>query len=182
MTTLHILSSPYGRVNLNNRTDPFSISTWKFIHYMTKKGWKCIHYSVFGTDVECETVQCLDEISGDNNQNTLIYNTRAGQEIANRKQPGDMIVCCYGIGNQLATENNKDLKIVEPAIGYATDTVFADYRVFTSYAHMHMYYGERKMLLNPSWWDDVIPNGITASEFDYNEHKDDYFLYFGRVI
>jgi len=182
MTTLHILSSPYGAINLNNRIDPFSISTWKFIHYMTKKGWNCIHYSIPGTEVDCETVQCLDIINLNNDINVHVYNDRAGKEIAARKQPGDMIVCMFGIANKDATENNKDLKIVEPSIGYATHTVFADFRVFTSYAHMHMFYGERNMLMNPSWWDDVILNAFTPSEFEYVEDKDDYFLYFGRVI
>jgi len=182
MTTLHILSNPYGRVNLNNRMDPFSISTWKFIHYMMLKGWNCIHYSVPGTDVECQMVQCLDVITNDNELNTTKYNQKAGEEIARRKQPGDMIICMYGIGNRIAAEMNGDLKIIEPGIGYATSTVFAPFRVFTSYAHMHMFYGERNMLMNPHWWDAVIPNGFTPSEFDYTEEKDDYFLYFGRVI
>jgi glycosyltransferase involved in cell wall biosynthesis len=162
--------------------DPFAILTWKFIHHMTKLGWHCIHYSIPNVDVDCETVQCLDIINSNNDVNVHVYNDRAGKEIAKRKKPGDMILCFYGNANQGAAEANKDLKIVEPSIGYSTKTVFADYRVFTSYAHMHMYYGERDMLMNPSWWDAVIPNAITASEFDFTEYKDDYFLYFGRVI
>jgi glycosyltransferase involved in cell wall biosynthesis len=182
MTTLHILSNPYGPVNLNNRMDPFAISTWKFIHYMTKKGWKCIHYSVPGTEVDCETVQCLDIINENLEVNVVVYNDRAGKEIAARKQPGDMVVCMYGIANKGAAEANSDLKIVEPSIGYATHTVFADFRVFTSYAHMHMFYGERGMLMSPNWWDGVIYNAITPEEFEFTEDKDDYFLYFGRVI
>ena len=38
------------------------------------------------------------------------------------------------------------------------------------------------MLMNPSWFDAVIPNAVSAHEFDYTEEKEDYFLYFGRVI
>jgi glycosyltransferase involved in cell wall biosynthesis len=182
MTTLHILSNPYGPVNLSNRIDPFAISAWKFIHWMTKLGWKCVHYSIPGTEVDCETVQCLDVIDKNNDVNVAIYNTRAGIEIEKRKQPGDMVVCFYGIANQGAALTNKDLRLVEPSIGYATNTIFADYRVFTSYAHMHMFYGERGMLMNPSWWDDVIPNAFDPNEFTYNEIKEDYLLYFGRVI
>lgn len=182
MTTLHILSSPYGPVNLTNTMDPFSIITWKFIHQMTKRGWHCIHYSIPGTDVDCEMVQCLDIINENNDVNIHVYNDRAGKEIASRKNPGDMILCFYGIGNQGATEPNRDLRIIEPSIGYATSTVFADYRVFTSYSHMHMYYGEKGMLMNPSWWDAVIPNAITAEDFEFSGEKDDYFLFFGRVI
>ena len=182
MPTLHILSNPYGPVNPGNRMDPFAILTWKFIHYMTKLGWHCIHYSIPDVDVDCETVQCLDIINKNNDINVHVYNDRAGKEIAKRKNPGDMILCFYGSANQGAAEANKDLKIIEPSIGYNTNTVFADFRVFTSYAHMHMFYGERGMLMNPHWWDAVIPNAITASEFDFTEYKDDYFLFFGRVI
>jgi glycosyltransferase involved in cell wall biosynthesis len=162
--------------------DPFAIITWKFIREMTQRGWHCIHYSIPGSDVDCEMVQCLDIINQHNDVNVHVYNDRAGREIALRKQPDDMILCFYGIANQAACDANRDLKIIEPSIGYATNTVFADYRVFTSYAHMHMYYGDKDMLMNPSWWDAVIPNAITASEFDFVEDKDDYFLFFGRVI
>lgn len=182
MTTLHILSNPYGPVNLNNRMDPFAISTWKFIHYMSKKGWNCVHYSVPGTEVDCEMVPCLDAIVENIDDNVIEYNRRAGEAIAARKQPGDMIVCFYGVANKLAADANNDLQCIEPSIGYGAHTVFSDFRVFTSYAHMHFFYGERGMLMNPSWWDQVIPNAIDPNEFDYTEEKEDYFLYFGRVI
>lgn len=182
MPTLHILSNPYGPVHKDNRMDPFAIITWKFIREMTQRGWHCIHYSIPGSDVDCEMVQCLDIINHNNDVNIHVYNDRAGKEIAARKQPDDMILCFYGIANQGACEANRDLKIVEPSIGYATSTVFADYRVFTSYAHMHMYYGSKDMLMSPAWWDAVIPNAITANEFDFTDDKEDYFLFFGRVI
>jgi glycosyltransferase involved in cell wall biosynthesis len=76
---------------------------------------------------------------------------------------------------------NPHCKIVEPSIGYRAGGVFAPYRVFTSYAQMHFFYGEKGMLMNPSWFDEVIGNPFTISEFDYEYHKDDYYLYFGRV-
>lgn len=182
MTTLHILSSPYSPVHIENRMDPFSISTIKMIDYMTLLGWDCIHYDIVGSNTSCPTVRCLDEIHADKHINIAKYNQRAGQEIASRKKPGDMILCMFGIENQGAANSNKDLKAIEPGIGYTTAAVFADYRVFTSYAQMHMFYGDRKMEMNPSWFDAVIPNGITASEFDYTDRKEDYFLYFGRVV
>ena len=182
MTTLHILSSPYSPVHIKNRMDPFSISTIKIINHMTQLGWDCIHYDIVGSEVSCPSVRCLDELHADRNVDIAKYNQRAGREIASRKKPGDMILCMFGIENQGAANFNKDLKTIEPGIGYTTAAVFADYRVFTSYAQMHMFYGERKMEPNPGWFDAVIPNGITASEFDYTENKDNYFLYFGRVV
>ena len=182
MTTLHILSSPTSIVHNDNRMDPFSIAVIKFINHMSSYGWKCIHYSIPGTEVNCETVQCIEEMSLEKDLNVQRYNSQAGIEIAERKSPGDIIVCFHGWENRGACDTNADLKVVEPSIGYMTSAVFAPYRVFVSYAQMHMFYGERGMLMTPSWYDAVIPNPMTASEFEFNENKDDYFLYFGRII
>lgn len=182
MTTLHILSSPYSPVNINNRIDPFSIAVVKFIDQMTRHGWNCVHYGIPDSAVNCELVQCVEVICADNAINIYEYNDRAGSAIAERKQSGDIIVCFHGIENKVAAQANPDLKTVEPSIGYMTSAVFAEYRVFVSYAQMHMYYGQNHMLMTPSWWDAVIPNAITESEFTYSAVKQDYFLYFGRVI
>lgn len=182
MKTLHILSSPNSPVHIDNRIDPFSIAVVKFINNMTKLGWNCIHYGIPGSSVNCEIVQCVSYISNDSNSNISSYNTQAGESIKSRKNPGDLIMCFHGWENRDAAEANSDLFIVEPSIGYETRSVFAPYRVFVSYAHMHMFYGERQMLMNPSWYDAVIPNAFTPSEFTFNDAKSDYLLYFGRVI
>ena len=182
MSTLHILSNPYGPVHINNRTDPFSIAVIKFVKNMQLLGWDCVHYGIVGCEVSCETVICLDTIYPNKNACIENYNRKAAAEIRNRKKPGDMIVCFHGWENKVAAESNKDLPIVEPSIGYETKAVFAPYRVFVSYAQMHMFYGERGMLMSPSWWDAVIPNAFSVDEFEFNADKKDYILYFGRVI
>lgn len=182
MTTLHILTNQSSPVNINNRVDAFSIAAYKFIKWMTKFGWNCVHYSLPGAQVDCEMVQCLETVTPDNDLNRKLYNEQAGKEIAKRKKAGDIIVCFHGWENKVACDLNPDLKVVEPSIGYSPSAVFAPYRVFVSYANMHMYYGESKMLMNPSWYDAVIYNPISANEFEFNENKGDYFLYFGRVI
>ena len=140
MTTLHILSSPHTPVHINNRIDPFSISTLKFINHMTQYGWDCIHYGIPGSEVSCELVNCLPVKSNNSAVNITEYNNLAGKEITSRKKPGDMVICMYGIENKGAAEANNDLKIIEPGIGYTMTAVFAMYKVFTSYAQMHMYY------------------------------------------
>ena len=180
MTTLHVLSNPHNPVHTLHRIDPFSWACLKFMKYMKQYGWNIVHYGVKGCDVPVETVICLDKTGQPDS--VAKYNERAGQEIAKRKQPGDMIVCFYGLENKGACQANPDLKAVEPSIGYTNDAVWAPYRVFVSYAQMHMYYGKNGMLMNPSWYDAVVYNGITPSEFDYCEDKEDYFLCFGRVI
>jgi glycosyltransferase involved in cell wall biosynthesis len=181
MTTLHILCNPEGPVHYNRRIDAFSIACWKFIKYMSSYGWNCILYGPAGSEVQCEFVQCLDDISDNHDNNVASYNLRAGIEINKRKKAGDIIVCFYGHENRGAAEANQDLKAVEPSIGYTHEAVFAPHRIFVSYAHMHIYYGKNNMSLSPSWYDDVIYNPITKDEFEFCDQKDDYYLVFGRV-
>ena len=171
MTTLHILVSPHSPVHIDNRTDPFAIAVIKFIDNMMNLGWKCIHYGIEGSDVNCENVICLNPSVTPTEMRVIEYNKIAGIEIAKRKVPGDLILCYFGIENRGAAEYNNDLKIIEPSIGYTTSAVFAPYRVFTSYAQMHFFYGERGMLMNPSWFDAVIYNAISADEFEFNDCK-----------
>lgn len=180
--TLHILSAPSSPVHIDNRIDPFAIAVIKFINNIQKFGWKCIHYGIPGCDVNCETVMCLDTISADGEANKKQYNEKAGKEISLRKQPGDIILCFFGADNREAAEENKDLFVIEPYIAYDHTAVFAPYRIFVSYATMHMFYGHNNMLMNPSWYDTVITNGFTPSEFEFNPAPQNYILYFGRVI
>ena len=175
MTTLHVLGNFEQPTNLDTRIEPFSIATYWFIKYMAERGWNMIHYGHPDSKPLCEFVPI--PYVGAHEANLI-----ANAEIQKRKKPGDMILCFYGAGNAGATQDNTDLKIIEPSIGYSCDAVFAPYRVFTSYAHQHMYYGQNRMLMNPSWFDAVIPNGFELDEFEFCEQKDDYLLYFGRVI
>jgi len=142
---------------------------------MAPKGYNIIHYGTTGSDPPCHNVIITFE-------NWAQMNNDVGLAIRDRKKPGDIICSFYGTGNQPACTMNTDLKVIEPAIGYAVDTVFAPYRVFTSIAHEHMFYGHHKMLMTPSWFDAVIPNGFNLNEFPVETKKDNYLLYFGRVI
>lgn len=182
MPTLHILSSPDKPVHIDNRIDAFAVAVVKFIENMKQYGWDCVHYGIPGCQVDCETVICLPYIYNDSNLGSQEYNKNAAKEIEKRKKPGDMIMCFHGWGNREAAEANSDLPIVEPYIAYDHAAVFAPYRVFVSYATMHMYYGHHKMLMNPSWFDAVITNGFTPEEFEFKTEKENYVLYFGRIV
>lgn len=182
MPRLHILSSPDRPVHIDNRIDAFAIGVIKFVENMKQYGWECIHYGIAGCQVDCETVICLPNLHNNPDTNRSIYNKNAAVEISKRKSPGDLIMCFHGWGNQEAAEANSDIPIVEPYIAYDHSAVFAPYRVFVSYATMHMFYGLRGMLMNPSWFDAVITNGFTPEEFEFKKEKSDYVLYFGRVI
>lgn len=175
MTTLHILPNFDSATTLESRMDPFAVAAYRFIEYMGQRGWNMIHYGLPGSKPLCEHVDVVGSNYNEQNQN-------AGAAIQARKKSGDMILCFYGTGNRGAAEMNSDLKIIEPSIGYDTKSIFAPYRVFVSYAQQHMFYGSRDMLMNPSWFDAVIPNAFYPDEFVFEENKEDYLLYFGRII
>ena len=190
--TLHVLSNPSGITHTRYRMEPFNVAALKFLHNMKPKGWNMIHYGHESAEVPVENIVCLtnDEFAPPENDGDLmnhkydlhpIYNARASAHIAKIKRPGDMILCFYGLANKETVDNHSDLKIVEPSIGYPPDAVFAPFRAFVSNSQMHYYYGLHKMLLKPSWFDTVIHNAFTPSEFDFGDQKEDYFVFLGRV-
>ena len=170
---IHVLPNPSTPTGLSYPMDPFSVLCYKYIKHLSSK-YTMIHYGLSGSTVDCEHV----DIRASNKDD---FNAVAGMHIQERKKPGDLIVCFYGGDNKLACDLNPDLTVIEPSIGYLPGAVFAPYRVFTSYSQMHMFYGERGMMMHPSWFDEVIPNAITSKDFNYCESKEDYFLFFGRV-
>lgn len=158
---------------------------------MKQLGWAMTHYGHELAKVACENVviissneiapQSEDTLFPHNPAVAKLFGQRANAELLKRCQPGDAVLCFYGSDHYDAVQNIPNVLVVEPSIGYRAEAVFAPYRVFTSYAQMHYYYGKNGMLHNPSWSDAVIPNAFTASEFEYSDNKSDYLLYLGRV-
>ena len=190
-TTLHILANPSGITHTRYRMEPFNVAVLKFIENMKSRDYELVHYGHESAGVDCENVAAITNKEfppppdGDLllTQNNLIgiFNQRVDAEIQRRKKPNDMILCFYGGCQQPATVNHSDLFVLEPSIGYWPSSIFAPYRAFVSNSQMHYYYGLKEMLLNPSWYDAVIPNAFTVSEFELNTNKEDYFVYLGRV-
>jgi len=174
---IHLLTNPRNPTGLTNRIDPFAVHAYKYIKHLSNH-YEFIHYGIEGAQVNCEHVNVPGMIDAD----TTAFNQAAGNEIQKRKTKDDLIVCFFGIDNKLACDMNSECKVIEPSIGYRSNGVFAPYRVFTSYANMHYYYGENGMLMKPSWFDAVIGNPFTISEFEYSYEKQDYFLFLGRVM
>ena len=171
--------------------EPFNIAVSKFITNMTALGWEVVHYGHELSQVNCENVPIIfsSEIPAQK-EDTLflhiagiaeLFGQRANKELLSKCESGDAILCFYGSDHYTAVQNIPNAIVVEPSIGYRAEAIFAPYRVFTSYAQMHYFYGQRNMLHNPSWTDAVIPNAFTPSEFNYSSDKQDYLLYLGRI-
>ena len=105
-------------------------------------------------------------------------------EIHRRKQPGDFLLCPFGLGHKPVADAHSDLIVVEPGIGYPA--TFAKYKVYESYAVMHGLYGPERVRTmfkdDPSpWYDAVIPNYFNLNDFSFSAEKDDYLLFIGRI-
>lgn len=190
-TTLHILANPFGITHTRYRMEPFNVAALKFIENMQLRGYNVVHYGHESAQVPCENVVAVtnDELPPPDDSSIFphdmrhrdIFNARVNPVLINRARPGDMVLSFYGIAHQAAVENLNQVYVLEPSIGYPPGSVFAPYRAFVSYSQMHYYYGMHGQLLSPSWYDAVIPNAFTPSEFEVSADKDDYFVYLGRV-
>lgn len=128
-------------------------------------------------------------------------------ELRSRLRKNDILLCYWGRGHKSIADavSDMDIFVVEPGIGYPY--TFAPYRVFESYAIMHFMYGEadvwhdiyakdmaknlNKKLssphiprnrTNPTWLNDtVIPNCFDPEDFDFKNHKEDYYFFIGRI-
>lgn len=109
-----------------------------------------------------------------------LFTKNAIEEIAKRKQPQDILAVTFGTAHQpIARAVNIPLT-VEVGIGY--EGVFAPYRIYESYAWMHFVAGRMDGWdANGTFYNRVIPNAIDPDEYTYQEQKQDYCLYLGRV-
>lgn len=171
----------------------------KFGKMMTLRGHEVIHYGHEDSDLICtEHVSVLTnkdfEISygtHDWRKSFFKFNTddhayktffkNAIKEIENRKRKHDFILPFWGSGVRPICDAHKDLICVEPGIGYAGGH-WARWKIFESYAIYHAYCGMKNVgTCNQDWYEVVIPNYFDLADFYYNDKKDDYILYTGRV-
>ena len=189
---LHVLANPFGITNPRYRMEPFNIAVGKFIRNMKDYGYNIIHYGHESSQVESEHYSVITNselpppddgglLIGQNPAYAEIFGQRVSERLHKIKKPGDMVLCFYGNSHAKAVAEHQDLKILEPSIGYLLECVFAPYRAFVSYSQMHYYYGLKGQMLQPSWFDTVIPNAFTINEFEYSNNKEDYFVYLGRI-
>lgn len=108
------------------------------------------------------------------------FNKAAAKEIRERYEPGDILWLIGGVAQQPLAAEFPDMFAVEGGIGYAG--VFADFKVFESYAWMHTVYGQRRGsdTADGSFYDAVIPAAFDVDQFPRG-NGGDYLLYVGRM-
>ena len=147
------------------------------------------------------------------NTNSHVYNEfykNTITEMRKRMQPGDFLLCWWGLGHKPIVDAVADLKpiVVEPGIGYPQ--TFAPYRVFESYSKLHLVKGQIDARLKiyqeykdkvpeiaawdtshlysytfHHWYDDVIPNYFDPNDFlipvPSHDDREDFILFIGRL-
>lgn len=197
--TFHILGLPHTITNKDFTACAYTQKAWKFCKMMGERGHTVIHYgheesdAPYAENVTVITNKVWKKVYGthDYKSKLFTYNTEdeayqtfyknAIKEIGKRKQKNDFILPFWGAGVRPICDAHPDLITVEPGIGYAVGH-WADWKIFESYAIYHAYCGlEAVGTCKQNNYDVVIPNYFDLDEFEFNDKKEDYFLFLGRV-
>lgn len=199
----HLLGLPHSKTVKDWGPCAFTQLVYRFSQMMTDMGHEVIHYGTEGSDLTCtEHVNVLTEevqkqAYGDwspykqlwiHNGKDLAYTTfrkNAIEEINKRKEPGDMLLVTNGHWLKEVWDKT-GVMAVEPFVGYLG--CCTKKRVFPSYAWMHHIYGLQSRqnmsenFVTGNWYDAVIPHFFDPSDHTFEDKKEDYFVYFGRLI
>jgi len=195
----HLLGLAHVPTVADLSTCAYTQKVIKLARMLKSLGHEVIFYGVEGSRVECdEFVEVLSEAkrrevygsydwwrgffkhSGSDDAYQA-FNQNAIDEIWERGRPGDFLLCPMGNYNKAVADGVREigLTVVESGIGY--EGVFAQFKIFESYAWMHHVYGLRGQR-DGSWYDCVIPNYFDPLDFPYCEEPAEYALYMGRLI
>jgi glycosyltransferase involved in cell wall biosynthesis len=171
---------------------------------MHRLGHEVIHLGTEGSEVECtEHVSVasrkdFDRLFGHPGKNFYNLETQKGPYkayhdrwaanaraaiLARVDKPWSSIIACGWGGCQRVATDGLDQFVVESGIGYPN--TWAKYRVFESYAWLHMHLGKENKFGGGCWQDVVIPNAFDPDMFgpiipDYQD-KSKNFLFIGRL-
>ena len=198
--TFHVLGLPHTITNKDFTACAYTQKAWKFCKMMGERGHTLIHYgheesdAPYAENVTVITNKLWKKVYGTHDyksKSNTFYNTEdeayqtfyknAIKEIGKRKQPNDFILPFWGAGVRPICDAYPDLITVEPGIGYA-EGHWARWKIFESYAIYHAYCGLASVgTCQQNNYDIVIPNYFDLDEFEFNDKKEDYFLFLGRV-
>lgn len=193
----HLLALPNAQTTREYSLCGFTMCTIRFAKLLKELGHTVYLYASEENEAPCDelitiitkeeqkTLLDLDNCQYQNawvDERSPIWqlaNPRMAREIAKRKQPHDFICGIGGSSQGYVSTQNPDLQFVEYSIGYKGS--FSPYRVFESHAWRHYSYGFQNVE-DVRFFDTVIPCFFDETQFSFNNKKEDFVLYVGRLI
>jgi len=195
----HVVSLPHTQTTDQFPACAFTEKVRNFCVMMMNLGHEVFLYSGEHNTTPCtEHIPCLTETEqiiacGGRHYTQAVFdpklphwvtlNGNAIAGIARRIQERDFICVITGWINKPLADAFPNHMTVEFGIGYAGS--FAKYRVWESYAWMHTCYGataQEPAKADGIWYDEVIPGYFDVDNFPFNDRKEDYFFFIGRLI
>jgi glycosyltransferase involved in cell wall biosynthesis len=195
----HILGLPHTVTSKEYTACAYTQKVLKFGKMMKALGHEIIHYGHEDSSLVCDehvttvTNADLEKAYGNHDwrknffkfdMNDHAYKTffaNTIREVGKRKKKYDFLLPFWGLGHKPVCDTHSDMIVVEPGIGYGSDH-FARWKIFESYAIYHAYCGLKNVTnCKQDWYEVVIPNYFDPQDFTFQEKKEDYFLYLGRV-
>jgi len=179
----------------------FTMKVWNLCRMLTDLGWEVVHFGNEGSRPQCsENVPVMPfsrwsavyshpgtayyDIAVDTPEKKAFHADFAASlysEMERRLASDGAIVCVtWGGPQRTAAERLRASAIVvESGIGYLHS--WARFRVFESYAWLHMTMGKEGLFSGEKWYWPVIPNAFDPEMFEFRKNKGGYFLYLGRL-
>lgn len=193
---IHIPSLPHTETTSGYEWCAYTAKVKKFCSMMTDAGHEVILYAGSRNEAKCaDHVEVMSEgkrkqYFSDYNWDTDIWNgfqigapwwrdmnTTTIKEMKKRQQPGDFLGVIAGRCQEEISVAFPEMPCVEWGIGYAG--VYADHRVFESYAWMH-HLAANEPTDDIRFFDAVIPNFFDPADFLPRLDDDGYLLFLGR--
>ncbi len=197
--TFHVISLPHTQTTMEYEACAYTSKTRKFCNMMKSLGHKVYLYASEENESKVDELITIapkkdqKKWFGDNNfkqnffnitwniedEHWQVTNKRAITQIKKRIKKKDFICIIGGVCQKQIVDAFPAHMSVEYGIGY--EGVFAPFRVYESYSHMHYVQGKLNDD-NGRFFDAVIPNYFEPENFAFKNKKEDYFLFLGRFI
>lgn len=195
---IHILALPHTQITKEYLMCAYTQKVLKLCKMLVKAGLDVTVYASEDNETPAELVTCITKekqkefgfgtpesyntMTWDNTKPIWVeFHTNVIKELKERFKDGDIIGTFAGLCDKPIKDAFPQCRFVELGIGYAG--VFADFKIFESYAWMHTVYGQLGAYqANGRFYDTVIPNYFEIDDFPYSEKQGDYYLFVGRMI
>jgi len=179
--TFHVLTLPHTVVRDDFSPCAFTMKVKRLCSMLKSLGFKSILYANEGSVHDCDRMETIfsneerQKLFGldsewknggwfhtDNAPGNKMFNDRVIESISKTKDDGqvNLLLASWGVGHQPIAEAT-GLTAIETGIGYVH--AFARYRVYESYAYMHVMFDIDERF---NYYHAVIPNCYYTHEFE----------------